>query len=983
MVKNLRDYVINHFRPIFWITLIAAIIPGSIMLGHKQYLVNKAAPKGIISLELAWDTVKTNAIVRSWSDSVPGNSLYNSCNCGKDQYDYRVPPLRRDINLLVMARRDVWTDFLFIIFYSFFGWIILVKLRDELSKTTHKMPLWILPAWLAVAAGLFDCIENTGMLGYLYKCTHPVINSYIYTSFSCAKDVLIGLFLLYVVVTCGRLGLLAQLSGYIASKVQQLWRYRVIAFGLLAFALPMWFANQGQDLLININNHNFGVAIFLAVITIAAFLNWYLAKLFFQDVYIPPFVPWSEPKVMEADENIIADEKFKAMRDEKLRREKKASRFLGAITFLFPAFGILNALDAFKISYGADFFPPTTWVIISVVLVYIIVQNELINKWFGTIKNKGLFLAITITILAVILPGVFLLAAGKSAQDSHSPESLGFIALDLVMFAVAFLLFVCLRNDVRFKFVLFAQKIGTPILIAALAACLFFIVTNLWPMMFQGKDATYITLPVVFCGFMFYMVLFTVLLRLGSKVKINFTVLLLAIIVLVNIASNNDYHAARKTAPFSYDSTVTTRHDSLADYFAHWIMDSARRLEINKHDSTHPYPVFLVNIYGGGIRAAAFTSFAIAHLNRVVKANIKDSPDFEDYVFSYSGASGGTIGASVMTAYRYRYLQYPKDSLNDTGWTRLYSKDYLTPILSGMLGRDILGASVPVLHGVMNDRAGIQERLWQNNLLDDSIHYENDYYSYWNKKAVSAYRIPLLFSNTANVDNGAKGITAPVALRRTDFATDILIGNELLDSNETMPLSTVSFLSARFPYISPSAKLGDSAHFIDGGSRENSGAQTSLDIYFALQRFMDAPATKAKYPGIDTLFKKINFYFISMQNGSPNGRTAPGKKVSNPFELTSPIVTVINGGLEASALKSDSTIRFRYADRYTSIWPDVDCIPYGTNKHFSPVLPLGWQISDLALERLKRSVIEPRAYVKSDTLTPGYYAILQWIRNKK
>lgn len=990
-VTNLRNYVIAHFARVFWVTLILAIIPAGIMLGHKQYLTTKAAPKGIISLELAWDTATVHdIIINSWQDTVRNTNLYNNCDCGKDQYDYRVQPGKKDIYLRALAQKDVWTDFIFIIFYSFFGWIILVKLRDEIGRSGNKTPAWVLPAWIAVAAGVFDCIENTGMLIFLYNHTNYksiAAVSYIYTGFSALKDGLIILFNVYVIITCGKLGLLAKLSGYLSSKMQQLWRYRVIVFGLLAFALPLWFANQGQDLLININNSNWGVAIFLGVITIAAFLNWYLAKLFFQDKYIPPFVPWREPQVMEKDETITNDAQFKAIRDEKLRHEKKASRFLGVITFLFPAFGILNALDAFKIDYGADFVPPSTWVIISVGLAYIIVQNELFNRWFGNIKNKGLFLLITIAILAGVLPGIFLVAANLQATNgSHSPASLGFIALDLVLLATVFLLFVCLRNNVRSGFIVFTKKIGTPILLAALAACLFFIVTNVWPMVFVGHNATYITLPVVFCGFMFYMVLFTVLLRLGRRYKINFTVLLLTLIVLVNIASHNNYHAARKLDA-TVDGTTSTRNDSLTNYFAHWLMNNQRLAEIKRHDAQHPYPVFLVNVYGGGIRAAAFTSFAIDNLDSVVEKMDGSYGDFEDYVFSYSGVSGGTIGASVMTAYRYRRLNNNIAPLKLDGFTQLYKNDYLTPVLSGMLGRDILGASVPILHKVMDDRAGIQEELWERNLANSNIIYDNDYFSYWNKDKISAYRMPLLFSNTANVDNGAKGIAAPLLLKNTDFATDVLINNQLLAGNETMRLSTVSFLSARFPYISPSAKLGDSAHFIDGGSRENSGAQTSADIYFALQRFKRDTAAIAKYPGLDTILKKVDFYFISMQNASPNGRTTPGKKVANPFELTSPIVTLINGGLEASALKSDSTLRFRYADRYAAIWPDVDCIPFDDrdtgSKRFSPVLPLGWQISDKALDRLKLSVTQPRAYSNNDTIMPGYYAILQWIRNRK
>src|SRR5262249_20137198 len=41
--------------------------------------------------------------------------------------------------------------------------------------------------------------------------------------------------------------------------------------------------------------------------------------------------------------------------------------------------------------------------------------------------------------------------------------------------------------------------------------------------------------------------------------------------------------------------------------------------------------------------------------------------------------------------------------------------------------------------------------------------------------------------------------------------------------HDSVPLSTAAMLSARFPYLTPAAKLGKTGHYVDGGYFENSG----------------------------------------------------------------------------------------------------------------------------------------------------------------
>ena len=178
------------------------------------------------------------------------------------------------------------------------------------------------------------------------------------------------------------------------------------------------------------------------------------------------------------------------------------------------------------------------------------------------------------------------------------------------------------------------------------------------------------------------------------------------------------------------------------------------------------------------------------------------------------------------------------------------------------------------------------------------------------------------------------------------------IGNQIIPQHRTIALSTGAFLSARFPYISPSAKFGDGYHFIDAGLKDNSGAETSEQIYEAVHKLY----TDSTLPDtIKTLLSKTNIFFLSISNSSKS-KTGIDKQAKNVFELTAPIVALYNNW-ESNSVRADSTALFKYSNsgQYFRVWPDVDCIG-NENGCYSPVLPLGWQISEGALRRLKNSI---------------------------
>ena len=830
-MKKVFSRVTGHFKWLFWIVLFLNAIPVTVMLGHKKYLELPSSPNGIISMELAGTDSAARVIAKGWSTDTINAKLNSRCNCKANVYVYRQPGEVNSqlVHRLAVARSDIYWDFAFIFLYVLLAWLIIVKL--ESFKLRERWLILFLT--LAVLAGLCDYIEDFGMLGYLQdsRTNGGMFPEPYYTWASVLKFVLLaGLLFLYVPVRLFQQGYLFRLSDYVTAKLHQLWRYRVIVASLLLFSLPIWFSDQGQDLLINISGSIAAVLIFLTIITLAAFLNWWLAKLFFQNEYHSPVMPFIDPSFLVSIPGTAT--------------EKKASRFLGVFTFLSPAAAMLQALNNYKIHYAFNFFLPVVWLAISVGGIYILLKSDYIDRLYTRInpqnRNRSkTFLLITLLMVVCIItiPVLFWHRPGHNTDLGRSPLSLTFISLDLFLMGFIFLVFVTLRESIiPSEWPWLREKIGIPIYAVASVVCCLFLFYNIFPLGMSGKvPGNFFCLLVLFSGFTFYTLFFTFLLRVGKWKNINIAGMFLLVCLLINLSVSSKYHNVRflnRTNDSLYSSQIP-----LDLYFARWVAHRAK--EIDASDTADTYPVFLVNTYGGGIRAAAFTGLVINHLNRSVREWNAEGKAFEHFVFSYSGASGGTIGASLLCANRYGRLQMSgSDSLQALHLTKFYNDDFLTSLIAGAIGRDIWAGCTGL--SFWSDRSAIQEELWESRVHAqwDNTDFGKNYYSYWDTTAATtAFEIPLLFSNSCNVDDGLKGIMSPVLLNHKDFpATDFIA--DQVPSGKIIKLSTAAFLSARFPLLSPSGKTNDGFHFVDGGLKENSGAETSENIYLALSRFL-------------------------------------------------------------------------------------------------------------------------------------------------
>jgi hypothetical protein len=361
--------------------------------------------------------------------------------------------------------------------------------------------------------------------------------------------------------------------------------------------------------------------------------------------------------------------------------------------------------------------------------------------------------------------------------------------------------------------------------------------------------------------------------------------------------------------------------------------------------------VYLVNTYGGGIRASAWTCLTMAKLDSLQK--MKSGELFQDHVLSYSGASGGTVGAALLCANKYSQSEI----ISLSKYHALFGGDFLTPILAGMLGSDILYPGVVVKS---NDRAKVQDMIWEKQY--EAV-FANSYLgikvdSLWDNN----YTVPLLFSNTTDYKNGCKGVYAPVQLSKTDFPGATIVRN-YMDSNTSLKLSTAAFLSARFPFLSPAAGVDEEHHFLDGGMIENSGAETSMQVYKVFREVLDT-LDNQKYKD------KFRIYMISLKNTFAKADAVQNKKSRNISQLLAPVTGAVNVGIIGNTNKAelinrhffstggaDSTLGIYYLvmpNKYVIVDTVENILGQKELGSVQVPLPLGWSMSELAMKRMQQ-----------------------------
>ncbi|HTP38484.1 MAG TPA: hypothetical protein VMI92_02800, partial [Steroidobacteraceae bacterium] len=399
--------------------------------------------------------------------------------------------------------------------------------------------------------------------------------------------------------------------------------------------------------------------------------------------------------------------------------------------------------------------------------------------------------------------------------------------------------------------------------------------------------------------------------------------------------SHGWFRRARAPDPASLPASPLARL-TLADYFKEWWQDLATH-----EPGSGPVPVVVVVAEGGGIRAAYWTAQTLAKLEDATAA---DPLPFSRHVFAISAVSGGSLGAATFDALLARRLRLTTQDAasRQDEVDRMLGADFLSPTMGALLFPDLLQRFAPV--PLANDRAlaleQAWERAWAQSHPDDAAGFSQPFQALW---ARQPHAVPLLILGSTVVETGQRALVYPFASATVDseasFADALAVGRYY---GTSMPLSTATLLSARFPVISPAGLLDTRragalryVRLVDGGYFDNTGAVTAQELVLQLQRLHE------QFAGA----RAMRLIVLHLPNDPPAERRRSGALAQRLqghvwlSETGSPLRAFMNAadgrGRQAVDFLQELTLSGAVTGR------QFDLVLYQDG----PELPLGWELS--------------------------------------
>lgn len=452
------------------------------------------------------------------------------------------------------------------------------------------------------------------------------------------------------------------------------------------------------------------------------------------------------------------------------------------------------------------------------------------------------------------------IAKGNIAELMRFNGYLETFALTLLALAAAVVVFVSLIDRPALADWLFRLR-SRPVLITPAVTCiaLFAMIAAvlIWPVMVPR------TMGAIFIMSVFLVMLQLILMQLQIWRQHNgipITLILILGAILFSVQDWNDNHAIRSLA----DTPATAPKDlGFKQAFKRWI-DS--RKDLKRYEGSS-YPIYIAAAQGGGIYAAKHAASFLAELQDLC-------PGFGHHLFAISGVSGGSVGASVFAGLS---RQYDWSALNDDmkygcvgdlkaqrsehfsfATTEMFRQDLWSPLAASLLFPDFMQRFLPVplpswdrgraLEFTLEDSYEQAVRVTSFPVSDAAMRpLASSFMEQWNPEKHPF--TPALLLNTTEVGTGRRRVAAPFSFGPTGlkflpvFSTPDQSGSTRVDPPQiNPPLSATAGLSARFPWVTPSAHFYERVRdgegivsnkkvsVVDGGYFENSGVVTALDL---------------------------------------------------------------------------------------------------------------------------------------------------------
>lgn len=417
-------------------------------------------------------------------------------------------------------------------------------------------------------------------------------------------------------------------------------------------------------------------------------------------------------------------------------------------------------------------------------------------------------------------------------------------------------------------------------------------------------------------------------------------------------------------------------------------------------------PLLLVSSSGGGARAAVWTGFVTDCVfaarpgdDGIPCAERRPGSEARRSIAAMSGVSGGALGLASFAVSRDAAVERPELVGSDAWVEEVLGDDYLAAPLAWYLfvdiPRELLGFSPSV-----RDRGEILERAWEETWDRAGMPAGPDtgLYELW----LEHPDLPVLvFSGTSVADacrfnasvldlavpdetgncRSLAPFDGPVAVSDAVFpATHDLA--DFLCPGDDVRLSTAVNLSARYPFIAPSGRVPSregcglaedrAVHVVDGGYLEGSGAGTLLDLWWALEPFVERHNASA-----DTC---IVPFAIHIDNGYETLASAGG---SAPTEVAVPVIAY--WGAQTGRLATARAALALTFDRPLTVAGEPLEIVGGDDRsvtsrfarvttwaHPGVQAPLGWSLSQASIDDL-------RAQLHNDQNTAQLLEIASWL----
>ncbi len=402
--------------------------------------------------------------------------------------------------------------------------------------------------------------------------------------------------------------------------------------------------------------------------------------------------------------------------------------------------------------------------------------------------------------------------------------------------------------------------------------------------------AILISLGLVTIGYPIYLLFFTVSTSLGLSILILPVLFYYTLQILIaykgNDTQDRTYYLTSFVLLFAVALIVSTRIDNNhLDVETENVGSSQASLDQLVDQFTQPFaqdsvsakiPVFFVAANGGGTMQAYWAAQVIGHLKKSTQNRI------DRHVFAMSGASGGAVGLGLST------LAWTlEDSVFVNAITNVYEHDFLSGGLAYMLGSDAWLSVAPFnVSNILNRNEWLCKK-YGRVLAEEFGHrrWQEPFIDTWTPDG--AWR-PLYFANTTRVEDGERCMSGPVDLSAATVGHDLL--HSLADEGQTLTFGEAVLLTNRFPYVNTSGKIEGQGHFVDGGYHDNSGIETLMELYRAVEPLLFRESSRYEAHFIHINFGDVAWRQYGTWDECRDSCIAPSP-VNDQSELAVPLST--------------------------------------------------------------------------------------------